>query len=58
MSSNFAKKREHSGQPTPRKVLLRSSPLDVLSESPNGTGARTSLASFKHFYFSAQLPFV
>jgi hypothetical protein len=47
MSSNFAKKREHSGQFTPRKGLLRSSPLDGSSESSNGTGARTSFGSFR-----------
>ena len=42
MSSNFAKRRKHSGRFTPRKVLPRSSPLDGSSESSNGTGARTS----------------
>lgn len=44
MSSNFAKKRERSGRLTPRKVLLRSNLPDGLSESSNGTGARTSLS--------------
>ena len=51
MSSNFAKKRKHSGQFTPREVLLRSSPLDGSSESLNGTGARTSFGSLRASLF-------
>ena len=51
MSSNFAKKRKHSGQFTPREVLLRSSPLDGSSESSNGTGARTSFGSLRASLF-------
>lgn len=47
MISNFMKKRGPSDQLT-RKVPLRSSPQDELSESSNGTGARTSLAPLDH----------
>lgn len=48
MNSNFAKKRKHSDQFTPRKVPQRGSPPDGLSESSNATGARTSIISLDH----------